>query len=782
MKTNKKGFTLIEIIVCLVIISVIATISIVALVNKKDSEYDKNVKKVVNSADVYYSSNEKIQQDLVNNGGYLVLSVEQLRNLGLLENKLLVDGIDISELKDEGSNYKKVLLSNRGEGNEGVTLYYPLTGSPRNYSTTKYIYDNDLEDTQKNIDYLEENFFDKVYFYDNDFNRLNIECDGTVFSCGNLYIDNGSIKDNVDNVDNNDNDDNVNIETLKNKMLSQQIKYQNESLTKNLFIYTAPILRVYGISDNTEKVITDTDFDKWYKNVRIDIVGVADDEAYLNGRKESNLSIFKVPNLTNNLNKDEKTTSYSFNESGEYKYSYKFEASSLENTLISSYINIPEDKTIKVDNVLPVIKKINSDNGEIQYEITDDKSGISEVYCSENSSDVGKIIGNNNIYECKNKYVIAYDNAKNKNIYINEDVKSIDEDDIIIKPIENSFSKFSVTVKNYSNYKDWLNISLSLKDYNYYSYEARLNNYFNSIIKKEENNTLSFEFDLVDVLNEILYNKRYDELDLYRYMEYENKYNMFTVYVNFAWGNNVLKRYATNYSFDLTRISKYFDGEWNSYHSESEPYIVTNDYFVFQKIVYDSYDKEQYLYKVDIRDDYIGVNEIDKKLGGRYEYWYNTCYKRVNEDFGYTKVIIEKTTSKKKGNISNYYFYECTIGDKNCKYDYSSSYSSWCGNSQKFDDYDFNSFNISVDNDMSNKISFIVGKIGYMEKKSGCVNCGRYSFSLNSQLLEGKLFIIKNENIDYGIYFVRHHELRSCNDHLYYVKFKLTPTVNKVAI
>ena len=62
-------------------------------------------------------------------------------------------------------------------------------------------------------------------------------------------------------------DDNVNIETLKNKMLSQQIKYQDESLTKDLFIYTAPILRVYSISDNTEKVITDTDFDKWYESV-----------------------------------------------------------------------------------------------------------------------------------------------------------------------------------------------------------------------------------------------------------------------------------------------------------------------------------------------------------------------------------------------------------------------------------------------------------------------------------------------------------------------------------
>lgn len=762
MKTNKKGFTLIEIIVCLVIISVIATISIVALVNKKDSEYDKNVKKVVNSADVYYSSNEKIQQDLVNNGGYLVLSVEQLRNLGLLENELLIDGIDISELKDEGSNYKKVLLSNRGEGNEGVTLYYPLTGSPRNYSTTKYIYDNDLEDTQKNIDYLKKNFFDKVYFYDNDFNRLNIECDKDGFSCGNLYIDNG-----------------INIETLKNKMLFQQIKYQDKSLTKELFIYTAPEIYVYNINDNGEEEIinSDSDFDKWYKNVKIDIVGVADDEAYLNG-KNSNLSIHEVSNPTNNINKDQKTTSYSFNESGEYKYSYKFEASSLENTLISSYINIPEDKTIKVDNVLPVIKKINSDNGEIQYEITDDKSGISEVYCSENSSDVGKIIGNNNIYECKNKYVIAYDNAKNKNIYINEDVKSIDEDDIIIKPIENSFSKFSVTVKNYSNYKDWLNISLSLKDYNYYSYEARLNNYFNAIIKKEENNTLSFEFDLVEVLKKILYAGN-NGLDLYKHMEEDNKYNMFTLYVDFTYNNNILKRYATNYSFNLSSVSDYFDGESNSNRSESQPYIVTNNYFVFSKSVIGSYTKNRFLYKVSINNDStVSTSEIDKEIGDYNEYWYDTCFEHNNNVFSYNKVILERTTSKKNGTKTKYYFYKCTIDDKNCK-----PYSSSCGNNtETFDKYNFDEYKFDISDNLSDKISFLIGNIGYMEKKTGCGNCGRYSFSLDSQLLNGKLFITKSDNINYGIYFIRYYNLRTGNQHLYYARFELTPTVNKVAI
>ncbi len=774
MKKSKKGFTLIEIIVCLVIISVITTISIVALVNKKDSEYDKNVKKVVNSADVYYSSNENLKQDLIKNGGYLVLSVEQLRNLGLLENELLVDGIDISELSDGESDYKKILLSNRNEDNDVVTLYYPLNGSPLNYSTTKYIYDNDLKDNQKNIDYLERNFFDKVYFYDNDFNRLNIECDKGVFTCGYLYIDNGSIKDNVDN---------VNIETLKNKMLSQQIKYQDESLTKNLFIYTAPILRVYGISDNTEKVITDTDFDKWYKNVRIDIVGVADDEAYLNGIKESNLSIFEDSNPTNNINKDEKTTSYFFNESGEYKYDYVFEAKSLENTLISS--NSSNNKTIKVDNVLPVIEKINSDNSEIQYKITDDKSGLSKVYCSKNSRDEGDITntGNNGIYECKEKYVIAYDNAKNRKIFINEEIKSIDEDDIIIKPIENSFSKFSVTVKNYSNYKDWLNISLSLKDYNYYSYEARLNNYFNAIIKKEENNTLFFEFDLVDVLKKILYAGN-NGLDLYKHMEEDNKYNMFTLYVDFTYNNNFLKRYATNYSFNLSSVSDYFDGESNSYRSESQPYIVTNNYFVFSKAVIGSYTKNRFLYKVSINSDSsVSTSEIDKKIGDYNEYWYDTCFEHTNNVFSYNKVILERTISKKNGTKTKYYFYKCTINDKNCNYKTSSDYSSSCGNnSQTFDEYNFDSYKFDISDNLSDKISFLVGNIGYMEKKTGCGNCGRYSFSLDSQLLNGKLFITKSNNINYGIYFIKYNNLRTGNQHLYYARFELTPTVNKVAI
>ena len=59
---NKKGFTLIEIIVCIVLISLIATISIILLKNNSDKSEDKNKKEIVSAADVYFSLNDKYKK------------------------------------------------------------------------------------------------------------------------------------------------------------------------------------------------------------------------------------------------------------------------------------------------------------------------------------------------------------------------------------------------------------------------------------------------------------------------------------------------------------------------------------------------------------------------------------------------------------------------------------------------------------------------------------------------------------------------------------------------
>ena len=75
---NKKGFTLIEIIVCIVLISLIATISIILLKNNSDKSEDKNKKEIVSAADVYFSLNDKYKKELEENNGYLVLNISEL--------------------------------------------------------------------------------------------------------------------------------------------------------------------------------------------------------------------------------------------------------------------------------------------------------------------------------------------------------------------------------------------------------------------------------------------------------------------------------------------------------------------------------------------------------------------------------------------------------------------------------------------------------------------------------------------------------------------------------
>ena len=89
----KKGFTLIEIIACLVIITLISTISIVMFKEDKDDEYIKVVTEVQTAADVYFNSNQELNKKLQDNFGYLVLTMEELNNIGILDKNSVYNNI-----------------------------------------------------------------------------------------------------------------------------------------------------------------------------------------------------------------------------------------------------------------------------------------------------------------------------------------------------------------------------------------------------------------------------------------------------------------------------------------------------------------------------------------------------------------------------------------------------------------------------------------------------------------------------------------------------------------
>lgn len=86
---NKKGFTLIEIIICIVLITLISTISIVAIKSKKKN-YSDITKKILNAANVYVSIEKDSQGNSyeygINNGGKAIqVNVKELLNKGYID-------------------------------------------------------------------------------------------------------------------------------------------------------------------------------------------------------------------------------------------------------------------------------------------------------------------------------------------------------------------------------------------------------------------------------------------------------------------------------------------------------------------------------------------------------------------------------------------------------------------------------------------------------------------------------------------------------------------------
>lgn len=93
MKKNKKGYTLIEIIIAITLITVIATISIVSITNiKKSSETKRlnNAFKVFDNAlDVYLSNHSEIYKNIEDNVEGAVITLEVLKNEGLVSDKII---------------------------------------------------------------------------------------------------------------------------------------------------------------------------------------------------------------------------------------------------------------------------------------------------------------------------------------------------------------------------------------------------------------------------------------------------------------------------------------------------------------------------------------------------------------------------------------------------------------------------------------------------------------------------------------------------------------------
>lgn len=85
MKMNKKAFTLVEIIICIALITLIATITIFVVKPKGSNDNEKYISALKSSAVVYFEKNKILKEIIKHNDNELYVSINHLVNSGLID-------------------------------------------------------------------------------------------------------------------------------------------------------------------------------------------------------------------------------------------------------------------------------------------------------------------------------------------------------------------------------------------------------------------------------------------------------------------------------------------------------------------------------------------------------------------------------------------------------------------------------------------------------------------------------------------------------------------------
>lgn len=105
MKNNKKGFTLIEIIVAIILISIIGVSSVIGVKNivknNQEKQYIKFNNNIRNALEVYLTNHQEIEQNLVVNAKAAVVTLDALKSEGLIDDNLVNPKTNVK------MNYKK---------------------------------------------------------------------------------------------------------------------------------------------------------------------------------------------------------------------------------------------------------------------------------------------------------------------------------------------------------------------------------------------------------------------------------------------------------------------------------------------------------------------------------------------------------------------------------------------------------------------------------------------------------------------------------------------------
>ena len=412
----KKGFTLVELIISVGLIALIAVMSIVFIVNRKDKTEDKTIALIKNSASVKYLSSAENVEEIKDNLGYKVYNINDLINDGLLEEKV-TDSVNKLKEKEIDSikkgYYDKILLkydySRSGEGN--IEYIYPYVPNTNGYLELNY--DNEITyfittsstnfpcKTGVNfIGYIDEDYnatkinteLVSSYIWNNSLNNLScriITDENPIFDPEATNIENyqALFDEQINNYKNNKN---VSIESGEDTILLQYIYKTSEGNyliakdSRTVKPLVLDNLKLVAYSEN-EKI---EDYSRWYKgNVKVQLEDDKNKLVNISAFVDTSNIIWKRENGISET--EAALDSVIFRDSGKIKPYLKISYSGYSKEYnFLDYINIdnnsPKIEGLKLENIM---------NGEelkgfkIKFTAKDEHSGLKKLIFKDTTSD-----------------------------------------------------------------------------------------------------------------------------------------------------------------------------------------------------------------------------------------------------------------------------------------------------------------------------------------------------------------------------------------------------------
>lgn len=689
---NKKAFTLIEIIISIIMISVIVLITFVAIKNKDDNATDEIYNLVVDSAAVKYTSNSKELEEIENNYGYKVYNIIDLINSGYIDdnrfNKLL------TKLKENGvtGDYSKILLIYNYSENGEINYIYPY---------------------QKNVnEFLVNNFDDTIFIKDsinNSFNCLEGINTSNIYYLNKDYektLFEGNVSDNlfckiVDiNINSNDKDiggftDKVDF-TNSGKYYLQYVLKDGEKELYTLSEREVFVIDVSSLGIKVSGTKKDNSSDWYTSDVNVSINGIENVDLTEYGMSTNYIwnadELFENNNTILNFLPNKSTLGSNVSLNIKIKNNSNTE-------LINKNFSV---NGIKVDSEEPQIIFENIDDSKVKFKVKDEYSGIKSVGIYKNNDLVKVLEAINgsyefNLLENRDCYIKVLDNAGNE---ATNDFKNLPS--VSVKAVDDSVFNFKVNVGNVKK----VDINFDLPDV-----EKEINlKVFNSSIAIDE------EAEVIDNIIQPI-NKSYD----FSFLTFQNKiYNSFPweiserIFDNLRVGCNIkvvtLDDQEINYRYivklNAYAASNYFGSKlfkvnsWNSwiegFNNNGDIVFIQNNYpservdkytifvtkigGITKELMNVNYEADNYYELMSFDEDYLKYGKY--KLSGKYCYNYfysynlktdqilelgdETTIKYPSSKFGDFKtqdITLEKFSSKSSYNdlsdyLNTYYYHE----------------------------------------------------------------------------------------------------------------------------